>query len=150
MSKAFHDFKITTEDNSLIKHVFIDGVEQKGVVACDIKLRHDEVPTIRLEYVFMNLEAALDASVVETLKTFTDGVLDKDIDCMGLSSRTYNIIKKGVWDQWTNADYNRTIADVLIAYRTGHLKKYKGMGEKAYAEVIGQLRKFGLLAEDEP
>ena len=151
MSKAFHDFKITPEDNSLIKHVFIDGVEQKGVVACDIKLRPDEVPTIRLEYVFLNLEAALDASVVETMKTFTDGVLNRDIDCMGLSCRTYNIIKKGIWakGQWMNSDHNRTIADVMIAYRTGHLKQYQGMGEKAYAEVIRRLKEFGLLAEDD-
>lgn len=150
MSKAFHDFKITTEDTGTVKHVFIDGMEQKGLVACDIRLRPDEIPTIRLEYVFTNLETALDASVVETTKTFTDGILNKGIEYLDLSVRLYNILRKGVWDNWMNADHNRTIADVLIAHRTGHLKRYQGMGEKAYAEVIGQLRKFGLLAEDEP
>ena len=128
----FHDIKITTNENGTVKHLFIDDVEQKGVVACDIRLRPDEIPSMKLEYRFLNLDAALSATVVDANKTFTDGFLNLGIEHFELSVRAYN-----------------TIADVVIAYRTGHLKKYNGMGHKTYDEIIGQLKKFGLIAEDD-
>ena len=146
---AFHNFRIESDESGAVKRIFIDDVEQKGVTACDIRLRVDEVPSVKLQYVFMNIECALTAAVVETSKTFTDGILDKGLEELDLSVRAYNRVKAGYWDTYSNRDHNMTIGDVLIAYRTGHLKKYKGMGHKTYDEIIEKLKKFGLLAEDE-
>ena len=145
----FHDIKITTNENGTVKHIFIDGVEQKGVVACDIRLRPDEVPQMKLEYRFFNLDAAMSATVVNANKTFTDGFLDLGIEHLEISGRAYNVIKQGNWNTYLDRDFNNTIADVVIAYRTGHLKKYLGMGKKTYSEIITQLKKFGLIAEDD-
>jgi len=147
--RAYHNFRIESDESGAVKRIFIDDVEQKGVTACDIRLRVDEVPSVKLQYVFTNIECALTAAVVETSKTFTDGVLNKGIEYLELSVRAYNSLRRGVWDNWMNADHNRTIGDVLIAYRTGHLKKYENMGIKTYKEVIDRLKQFGLLAEDE-
>ena len=145
----FHDIRITTNENGTVKHLFIDGVEQKGVVACDIRLRPEEIPTMKLEYRFLNLDAALSAVAVDANKTFTDGFLDLGIEHLELSVRAYNVIKRGNWNTYMDRDFNNTIADVVIAYRTGHLKKYNGMGSKTYQEIIGKLKKFGLIAEDD-
>lgn len=144
-----HEFKITTDEDSKAKHIFIDGIEQKGIVACDIQLRPDEIPTIKLEYMIGHLDTAVAAAVVETNKTFTDGFLDLGIEHLEISPRAYNVIKNGNWNTYMDRDFNNKIADVVIAYRTGHLKKYIGMGKKTYEEIITQLKKFGLIAEDE-
>lgn len=149
MESAFHDFRIETDETGVCKHIFIDGVEQMGVVACDIRLRVDEAPSIRMEYQFTNISAALSAGVIETTKTFTDGVLDQGLENLELSSRAYNSLRRGMWNTWADADHNRTIADVLIAYRTGHLKKYRGMGSRSYDEIISRLKEFELLETDE-
>jgi len=146
--RAYHNFRIESDESGAVKRIFIDDVEQKGVTACDIRLRVDEVPSVKLQYVFTNIDCALTAAVVETSKTFTDGVLDKDLIELGLSSRAYNCLKRGVWDKWMNADHNMTIGDVLIAYRTGHLKQYKNLGSRTYQEIIGRLKEFGLLEGD--
>lgn len=148
MTRSFHDFKIETDESGATKRIFIDGVEQRGVTACDIRLRTDEIPTITLQYVFCNIEAALTAAAVETSKTFTDGVLNNGIEYLDISLRAYNALKRGEWDTWMNADHNNTIGDVLIAYRTGHLRLYKNMGAKSYQEVIDKLKKIGLLEDD--
>ena len=145
----FHDLKIVTDEKSTVKHVFIDGVEQKGVVACDIRLRPEEVPTVSLQYVFNSIDAAMSAAAVETTKTFTDGILSKGIEHLDLGIRAYNSIRRGEWDTFANRDFNISIADVVIAHRTGHLKKYKNMGSKSYQEVIRRLKEFGLISEDE-
>jgi DNA-directed RNA polymerase alpha subunit len=145
---AFHDFRIETDETGTCKRVIIDGVEQKGVIACDVRLRPDEIPTIRLEYHFTSIEAALSAGRIEAVKTFTDSVLDKGLEYLNLSVRAYNCLKRGVWDTWMNAEHNNTIADVMIAYRTGHLKQYKGLGNKTYREIIDKLKEYGLLEED--
>ena len=144
-----HEFRITTDEDSTAKHIFIDGIEQKGIVACDIRLRPDEIPTIKLEYMIGHLDTAVAAAVVETNKTFTDGFLDLGIEHLEISPRAYNVIKNGNWNTYMDRDFNNKIADVVIAYRTGHLKKYIGMGKKTYEEIITQLKKFGLIAEDE-
>lgn len=149
MGRTFHDFRIETDETGTCKKIFIDGVEQRGVTACDIRLRPDEVPSVRLEYSFTNIEAALSACAVETTKTYTDGFIDRELECLGLSGRAYNALKRGIWNTWSDADFNRTIADVLIAYRTGHLKKYHGMGNKTYLEVVEKLKEIGLLTEDD-
>lgn len=145
----FHEFRIVTDEGKNTKQVFIDGIEQKGIVACDIRLRPEEIPTVKLEYLIGHLETAMAASVIETNKTFTDGFLDLGIEHLELSGRAYNVIKHGNWNTYLDRDFNNTIADVVIAYRTGHLKMYLGMGKKTYNEVITQLKKFGLIAEDE-
>lgn len=145
----FHDFRIVSEENSTVKRVYIDGVEQKGVVACDIRLRPDEVPTIRLEYTFFNMDAVLPAAAVDAVKTFTDGVLNTPIEKLGLSGRAYNKLKMGLWNTYMDRDFNTTLGDVLIAYRTGHLRMYQGMGAKTYQEVIDKLKHYGLITEDE-
>lgn len=145
----FHEFKIVTDEKSRSKHIFIDGIEQKGVVSCDIRLRPDEIPTVKLEYMIGHLDTAIAASVVETNKTFTDGFLDLGIEHLEISGRAYNVIKQGNWNTYLDRDFNNTIADVVIAYRTGHLKRYSGMGKKTYSEIITQLKKFGLIAEDD-
>lgn len=145
----FHDIRITSDENSTEKHIFIDGIEQKGVVSCDIRLRPYEIPTVKLEYMIGHLDTAIAASVVETNKTFTDSFLDLGIEHLEISCRAYNVIKRGNWNTYLDRDFNNTIADVVIAYRTGHLKKYLGMGKKTYSEIITQLKKFGLIAEDD-
>lgn len=144
-----HDIKIETSDDGVVKKVYIDGVEQFGVTACDVHLRPEEVPVINLQYVFRNIDAAIHAAEVNANKTFTDGVLDQGLENLELSVRAYNSLKRGIWNTWSDADHNRTIGDVMIAYRTGHLKQYENIGRKTYDEVIGRLKKFGLLAEDE-
>lgn len=143
-----HDIRIETSEDGACKRIYIDGVEQMGVTACDIRLRTDEVPSVNLQYVFNSIEAALHSTSVSANKTFTDGVLDKDLIELELSVRAYNCLKRGVWDKWMNADHNMTIGDVLIAYRTGHLKQYKNLGAKTYQEIIGRLKDFGLLEGD--
>ena len=145
----FHEFKIVTDEENRSKHIFIDGIEQKGVVSCDVRLRPDEIPTVKLEYMVGRLDTAIAASVVETNKTFTDGFLNLSIEHLDLSVRAYNVIKRGLWNTYIDRDFNSTIADVVIAYRTGRLKKYNGMGKKTYNEIITQLKKFGLIAEDD-
>ena len=143
-----HDIKIETSEDGACKRIYIDGVEQMGVTACDIRLRPDEVPTVNLQYVFSSIEAALHSTGISANKTFTDGVLDKDLVELDLSVRAYNCLKRGVWDTWMNADRNMTIGDVLIAYRTGHLRNYKNLGAKTYQEIIGRLKDYGLLEGD--
>ena len=147
--KSLHEFRIETDETGVYKKIFIDGVEQKGVTACDVRLRIDEIPSIKLEYNFTSIEAAMSSAVVDATKTFTDGVLDKGIEYLELGVRPYNVLKRGIWDTWMNADHNRTIADVLIAYRTGHLKQYQNMGPKSYKEIIDRLKQFGLLEANE-
>ena len=141
---GFHDFRITSTDDGHYQ-IFVDGVEQRGVTACDIRIRQDEVPSITLQYLFRNVDAALAAGAIEAIKTYTDGVLEKDIDSLGLSCRAYNVVKRGVWHTWMDSDFNRTLGDLMIAYRTGHLKNYHGMGTKTYQEVIDKLKEIGLL-----
>ena len=143
-----HDIRIETSEDGACKRIYIDGVEQMGVTACDIRLRKDEPPSANLQYVFNSIEAALHSTSVSADKTFTDGVLNEDLVELNLSSRAYNCLKLGVWDTWMNADRNKTIADVLIAYRTGHLKQYKNLGAKTYQEIIGKLKDFGVLEGD--
>ena len=144
-----HDIKIETSEDGACKRIYIDGVEQMGVTACDIRLRPDEVPTVNLQYVFSSIEAALHSTGISANKTFTDGVLDQGMENLELSVRAYNSLRRGIWNTWCDADHNRTIGDVLIAYRTGHLKQYENMGIKTYKEVIDRLKQFGLLTEDE-
>jgi len=146
---GFHDIRITSDENSIAKHVFIDGVEQQGVVACDIRLRPNEMPTVRIEYRVLNLDVDLPDSFVDTGKSFSNGFLNLGIEHLELSCRAYNVIKLGNWDTYLNRDKNDTIADVVIAYRNGHLKKYAGMGKKTYNEIITQLKRFDLIGEDE-
>ena len=144
-----HDIKIETSEDGACKRIYIDGVEQMGVTACDIRLCPDEVPTVNLQYVFSSIEAALHSTGISANKTFTDGVLDQGMENLELSVRAYNSLRRGIWNTWCDADHNRTIGDVLIAYRTGHLKQYENMGIKTYKEVIDRLKQFGLLTEDE-
>ena len=145
----FHDIRITADENSIAKHVFIDGVEQRGVVSCDVRLRKDEIPTVTLEYIAMNLTMDMPGAAVDTNISFSNGFLNLGIEHLEISCRAYNVIKHGNWDTYMNRDRNNTIADVVIAYRNGHLKKYLGMGKKTYEEVITQLKKFGLIGDDE-
>lgn len=144
----FHDIRITSDENSTAKHVFIDGVEQRGVVSCDVRLRKDEIPTVTLEYIAMNLTMDLPGAAVDTNMSFSNGFLNLGIEHLEISVRAYNVIRHGNWDTYLNRDKNNTIADVVIAYRNGHLKKYLGMGKKTYDEVITQLNKFGLIGEE--
>lgn len=144
----FHDIRITSDENSTAKHVFIDGVEQRGVVSCDVRLRKDEIPTVTLEYIAMNLTMDLPGAAVDTNMSFSNGFLNLGIEHLEISVRAYNVIRHGNWDTYLNRDQNNTIEDVVIAYRNGHLKKYLGMGKKTYDEVITQLNKFGLIGEE--
>ncbi len=145
----FHDIKITSDENSMVKHVFIDGVEQYGVLSCDVRLRKDEIPTVTLEYVAMSLTMDMPGATVDTNATSNNSFLNLGIEHLEISCRAYNVIKIGNWDTYLNRDKNDTIADVVIAYRNGHLKKYAGMGKKTYNEIITQLKKFDLIGEDE-
>ena len=84
----FHEFKIVTDEESRSKHIFIDGIEQKGVISCDIRLRPDEIPTVKLEYMIGHLDTAIAASVVETSKMQENQTAWDDYDrcyeCRGL------------------------------------------------------------------
>ena len=145
----FHDIRITSDENSIAKHVFIDGVEQRGVVSCDVRLRKDEIPTVTLEYIAMNLTMDMPGAAVDNNLSLSNGFLHLGIEHLEISNRAYNVIRHGNWDTYLNRDINNTIEDVVIAYRNGHLKKYLGMGKKTYEEVITQLKKFGLIGDDE-
>ena len=145
----FHDIRITADENSIAKHVFIDGVEQRGVISCDVRLRKDEIPTVTLEYIAMNLTMDLPGAAVDSNLSLSNGFLHLGIDHLEISRRAYNVIRHGNWDTYLNRDINNTIEDVVIAYRNGHLKKYLGMGKKTYDEVITQLKAFGLIGRDD-
>ena len=71
MERSFHDFRVETDEDGVCKHVYIDGIEQKGVIACDIRLRPDEIPLVKLQYSCMKIDMTLSKAAIEDTREDT-------------------------------------------------------------------------------
>ena len=147
----FHKFRIETDENQpSLKYVFVDGQKLKGVMACDIRIRPDEIPLVTLEIATNNIEADTEA-YVETRTQDIMEILKKPMIDLDLSTRTFRALYAGLV-LTTPGRYNyvliRTIGDVLNEYRTGRLKEILGIGKSSIREIEDALRKKGLIGGD--
>ena len=149
MSDYFHKVRIESEkDRPTFHHVYLDGMEVKGVTAMDLHIDTESCPVLKLEIMATEIEADEWADIQKSV-TYTDEFMNRGIEHLDLSVRAFNCIKRGIIkdaaNPWQERDRNETIGDVVAAYRNGHLKRYKYLGKKSYLEVEEKLQKFGLI-----
>lgn len=66
MRKPLHSFKLTGDENSIYKKIYMDGQELKGVRRATFCFGIDEVPTAFIEFMATNIE--IDDPNVEIIK----------------------------------------------------------------------------------
>lgn len=147
----FHKFRIETDENQpSLKYVFVDGQKLKGVMACDIRIRPDEIPVVALEIVTDRIDADIETKV-EIMSQDIMEILKKPMIDLDLSTRSFRALYAGLV-LTTPGRYNyvliRTIGDVLNEYRTGRLKDILGIGKSSIREIEEALRKKGLIGGD--
>lgn len=69
MCKPFHSFKLTGDENSIYKKIYMDGQELNGVRRATFCFGIDEVPTAFIEFMATNIE--IDDPNVEIIKVET-------------------------------------------------------------------------------
>ena len=116
MSRTFHDFRIETDEDSLVKRIFIDGEEQKYVTACDIRLHPDEVPQVRLEYIGMIINTHLPRATVER----ADGRWVEDNPQKSVTSRLIRCSECGLtFIVPSTLPYSKWVKDRLYCQKCG-------------------------------
>lgn len=154
---GFHTVKIETKDEvdntwpPRFHRVLLDDKELTGVTRLNLDMDTESIPVLKLE-MHVNVDSVKEVGLVESRRVFTEADLNRPVSDLGLSVRAYNAIVRGTVkkDGWNvvERDLNKTIGDVVVAYRNGRLKKYYLLGKKSYDEVCGKLKAFGLIEED--
>ena len=142
----FHKIRIETDpDNTLIKHVYMDGNEVEFVTAAEVRVAVDEVPHVTLDILADRIEVDMEAEVTENV-TYKDAYLKMPMECLGLSVRAYNAVRRGSIRQNGKYTYdtNRTVGDVLQAYKSGRLAQYRMLGDKTFREIEEKLKAKGI------
>ena len=154
---GFHTVKIEKKDEvdnawpPRFHRVFLDDKELAGVTRLNLEMEVGAVPMLKLE-MMVNVDGIDEVGEVQIARKFSEADLNRPISDLELSVRAYNAIVRGAVkkDGWNvvERDQNKTVGDVLVAYRNGRLKKYYLLGKKSYDEVCGKLKEFGLIEED--
>lgn len=63
-SKLFHSFLISGDKDGILKSVFIDGQEMKGVVSATVCVNPKEIPTVYLEMISTDVKVDLPMAAV--------------------------------------------------------------------------------------
>lgn len=134
---------IETTNNGTVKHLFIDGEELTGVKRCLIRIEPGMVPTVDVEYAFMNVEAEIDNARINQKVTFDSPVLDRDFRELDLSVRAYNSILRCF------RKHEVTVGEVVGAYKDGRLKLVRNAGVMTLKEIRDALVKIGAMDDED-
>ena len=153
---GYHTVKIETKDEvdntwpPRTHRVLLDDKELNGITRLNLDMDAGSIPVLKLE-MMVNVDSIDEVGEVQIVRKFSEADLNKPVSDLGLSVRAYNAIVRGTVkkDGWNvvERDLNKTIGDVVVAYKNGRLKKYYLMGKKSYDEVCGKLKEFGLIEE---
>jgi len=154
---GFHTVKIEKKDEAdntwppRSHRVLLDDKELTGITSLNLDMDVESIPVLKLE-MMVNVDSIDEVGEVQIVRKFSETDLNKPVSDLGLSVRAYNAIVRGTVkkDGWNvvERDLNKTVGDVLVAYKNGRLKKYYLLGKKSYDEVCGKLKEFGLIEED--
>ena len=150
MSKP-QKIRITSDENSIRKHIFIDDQEIFGVTAADLRLRPDEIPTLTLEISSTDIEVEDVECDALRKYIYKNDLLNMPIEYLKLTNRTYNALKRACvrGESLADHDRNETIGDVLKNYKSGRVRRYSHLGKKCLDEIRAVLTVCGLIGGDE-